>query len=169
MNYFQRITNCLCHHGSNSLNVVLYYLSYFLNLIVGYGNNTTLSCFDCEEEFEERWDPYTDCQVYPHNTPLRPCLDIEMYCMVSYNVGYIINIVILQESLMNSEILLATITKSFGYWNVIRSPIGSAGIFPSTTFKTTISIVDVFIVRTEAEILIAILSYILPVFICRPW
>ncbi|XP_052069861.1 uncharacterized protein LOC127708781 [Mytilus californianus] len=60
--------------------IILCYVS--LQQVYGYGNNTTLSCFDCEEIFEERWDPYTDCQVYPHNTPLRPCLDIEMYCMV---------------------------------------------------------------------------------------
>lgn len=48
----------------------------------GVSCNVTLSCYDCEETFEERWDPYTDCQIYPMSTPIKPCLDHEVYCLV---------------------------------------------------------------------------------------
>ncbi|XP_045215394.1 uncharacterized protein LOC123565599 [Mercenaria mercenaria] len=45
-------------------------------------STTNLSCYDCTESFKYVWEPYTACQYYPQSTPLRPCLGVEMYCMV---------------------------------------------------------------------------------------
>ncbi|KAL4231164.1 hypothetical protein ACF0H5_008746 [Mactra antiquata] len=45
-------------------------------------SSTNLSCYDCSESFKYVWEPYTTCQYYPMNTPLRPCLDVERYCKI---------------------------------------------------------------------------------------
>ena len=41
-----------------------------------------LRCYECEEEFDDYWTPYTICQANVSAVPIATCLETDKYCMV---------------------------------------------------------------------------------------